>query len=217
MKKIYSGICMMIVLIFAVTSHSFSQENQFSLEIEYSPNLSKMTDEFIPAEGKFSHNVLLRLQYDFKSAVIPTIGMGFLNVGEARRSELRFPNMTTGESRISYNYNYAIIPIGLRISIGKFYVLPEIGPGIYVFNRTYSVLKESGEKTKRSSEEEVLHQGKFNRLTFPVFLSLGRYFPIGQVSILAGVKGYYGLNPIIENAPRNAKYYGVGLIVGVAF
>lgn len=217
MKKIYSGICMMIVLIIAVTTDSFSQENEFSLEIEYSPNLSKMTDEFIPAEGKFSHNVLLRLQYNFKSAVVPTIGMGFLNVGEARRSDLRFPNMTTGEARTSYNYNYAIIPIGLRISMGKFYVLPEIGPGIYVFNRTYTTIKEPGAKTYHSSEEEILIQGKFNKLTFPVFLSVGRHFPIGKVSIFTGVKGYYSLNRIVENVPRDRKYYGVGLIVGVAF
>ena len=59
----------------------YSQGKVFSINIEYSPNFSKVTDSFINDGHKLSHNALFRIEYNSLNNINPTIGIGVLNTG----------------------------------------------------------------------------------------------------------------------------------------
>ena len=66
----------LILLMIVGMSQSFFQENKLvKITFEYSPNYSKITDEFVNAKFKLSHNILLRISYNSHEKIKPTIGL----------------------------------------------------------------------------------------------------------------------------------------------
>jgi len=62
---------------------AFGQDKKFSINIELSPNISKLSNGFIPTDMKLSFNGLVRLEYNSNERLRPTIGIGYLNTGES--------------------------------------------------------------------------------------------------------------------------------------
>ena len=193
----------------------FSQENKFALTIEYSPNFSKITDEIVDESGKLSHNALLRLEYQTKSIVNPTIGIGILNTGEQVKIRFFGGQLGINEIKFIHNYNYVFVPIGVNINFGRFYILPEIGIGLNISNKTKEVrLLTSGEK-EITVQDAQLNSGEFNDITVPFMFSYGNYFKIKNKLLVVGFKGYYGLNQLVKKVPRSNHYYGFGINLGL--
>lgn len=205
-----------LLLSLVVSQTICSQENRFGLTVEYVPGLSKFTpgEEF--EKHNYSHNAILRVSYNTKGSIKPTVGLGFLNT-----SGIEFEDFSReifqGQIEIKniHQYNYLYIPVGAKINFSKFYVLPEIGFGMIVSNR----IKQIKKHPMVSDEEfiQVLSHDleEFNTLTIPAILSIGRDFEWGNYSFSTGIKGYYGLNQISKYQQRNDHYVGVGLILAI--
>lgn len=50
---------------------------------------------------------------------------------------------------------------------------------------------------------------------FPVSLVIGKEFHLGNQSFSIGLKGYYGLNEIADDAPGKGHYYGFGALLAI--
>lgn len=51
--------------------------------------------------------------------------------------------------------------------------------------------------------------------SIPVSLAVGTDFKLAGISFSTGIKGYYGLNQVVRDVPRDNHYYGIGLLVAV--
>ena len=191
---------------------SYAQENKFSLNLEYSPNVSKLTDAVADERYKLSHNALLRIEFNLENNIKPTIGIGFLNTGVVQIFENdAFPAIES--FKFIQNYNYLLVPIGAKIYFGNFYLLPEIGLAINIFNRTKEIIKFTNGETIKETKYAQSNPGEFNSVSIPLSLSIGKEFNFANKTFSTGLKGYYGLNNIIRGLPRNNHYYGLGLII----
>ncbi|MCC6818323.1 MAG: outer membrane beta-barrel protein [Bacteroidia bacterium] len=204
----------MLLVLTIVAQSLFSQNNKFGLTIEYSPNYSRLSDEILNEKFKLSHNVLLRLNYKSDSNIKPTLGLGYFNTGELNQTVI---GGTLGIESIKYfhNYNYVYLPLGAKINLGNLYLLPEIGIGINLSNKMKRVIEFTNGKTENETIDEHLNSGEFNKLSIPISISAGTDFKFGTKRFSTGLKGYYGLNRVVEDVPRNNHYYGIGLLVAM--
>ena len=203
---------LILFLLLSTTQTLLSQENKFSLTVEYSPNFSMLTNEVVNEKFKLSHNALLRISYNTNSKIKPTIGLGFLNTGELESSQ---DGSHLGIESIKFiqNYNYLIVPIGFKYNISKLYVLPELGIGINISNKTKQITEFTNGETEKETRDAGLNSGEFNKLSIPVSISIGTDLELFGKSFSTGLKGYYGLNQVVRDVPRNNHYFGIGLIL----
>ncbi len=206
---------LILFMVLGVFQSLFSQDHKkFSLTIEYSPNYSRLTNEVVNERFKLSHNALLRMSYLSNGKIKPTIGLGFLNTGELERSD--FGGQLGIETiKFVHNYNYLYVPIGAKISLGQFYVLPEIGLGINISNKTKQITEFTNGDIEKETIDIQLIAGEFNNLSIPISLSVGTDFKIASKSFSTGIKGYYGLNQVVKDVPRDNHYFGIGLIIAM--
>lgn len=213
MKRNTINILISVLSIFSA-QRLLAQENKFLLSIEYSPNCSKITDEVANEKYKLSHNALIRIEYNTKGKIKPSLGLGYLNTGELEKSEIG-GQQGIEEVKFIHNYNYLFIPIGAIIKFGKFYFLPEIGLGVNISNNTRQITKFTNGETKKETRDETLISGEFNKLSIPLSLSVARQISIGSKSFSTGLKGYYGINKVVRDVPRNNHYFGLGVILAM--
>lgn len=206
------GSLSLICLLFCVSA--FGQEDKFSLNIELSPNISKVTDEVVQADSKLSFNGLARLEYKTSNRISPTIGIGFLNTGEKITSLIE-GQREIEDASFTFIHEYIIIPIGAKFQFGKFYILPEIGLGIKVSNKTKTIINYSNGKQEKGTLDSAMFFGEINKISIPMFFSMGREFNLVKRVFSVGLKGYYGLNKIAKDVPRNSHYYGVGILLSM--
>ena len=203
----------LILFLLVCTSHAiFSQgDAKFKLTLEYSPNYSKVTSGFERIGSKVSHNALLRINYIANGKVEPTVGIGFMNTGDLTTSE---PGGQLGfESiRIVNSYNYLYVPIGVKFNFGNLYLLPELGIGLNIFNRTKTEATFINGETELRIADLQATSGEVNQWSVPISLSFGFDFVLGTRSFSTGVKGYYSLNQLVNEGLRN-HYHGIGLIL----
>lgn len=208
---------LILLMIVGMSQSLFSQENnKFGLTFEYSPNYSKITDEFVNAKFKLSHNILLRISYKAHEKIKPTIGLGFLNPGELFQTEI------VGDSEFEslmfiHSNNYMYVPFGVKINLDQFYFLPEIGLGINISNTTKQFIKYSNGDTEIKWRDQSLINGKFNKLSIPISLSVGKDYKFDCILLSAGIKGYYGLNQVVNGVSRDAHYFGIGVMIAIHF
>lgn len=201
--------------VLSVFQSLFSQDNKkFSLTIEYSPNYSRLTNEVINERFKLSYNALLRMSYHTNGKFKPTIGLGFLNTGELERSDIG-GQLGIESIKFVHNYNYLYVPIGAKINLGQLFFHPEIGLGVNTSNKTKQITEFTNGDTEKETIDEQLIAGEFNNLSIPISLSVGTDFKIASKSFSAGIKGYYGLNQVVKDVPRNNHYFGIGLIIAM--
>jgi len=205
---------LILFLLVSTSQILFSQENKFNLTIEYSPNYSGLTNEVVNEKAKLSHNALLRISYNTNGKIKPTIGLGFLNTGESENSEIG-GQLGIESIKFIQNYNYLIVPIGIKYTVGKLYVLPELGIGINISNKTKQITEFSNGETEKETRDAGLNSGEFNKLSIPISLSIGTDLELFGKSFSTGLKGYYGLNQVVKDVPRNNHYFGIGLILAM--
>lgn len=206
---------LILFLFVSISQTPFSQENRkFKLTVEYSPNYSKLTDEVVNERFKLSHNALLRINYNTKGNIKPTIGLGFLNTGELESSEIG-GQLGIESIKFIHNYNYLYIPIGAKINLGNLYLLPELGIGINLSNKTKQVTEFTNGETEKETIDEQLVFDEFTKMSIPLSLSVGTDLELFGKSFSTGLKGYYGLNQVVKDVPRNNHYFGIGLILAM--
>ena len=105
------------------------------------------------------------------------------------------------------------IPVGAKINVGKLYFLPELGVGVNLSNRTQIITQFSDGQTAKITRDEPLIAGEFNKISIPLSLSVGTNFTVGDTSFSSGLKGYYGLNQVVSDVPRDNHYFGIGFIL----
>jgi len=109
------------------------------------------------------------------------------------------------------------VPLGVKFYFGKFYIHPEIGLGYNIFNNTKTTTNFSDGTSKSETITSRIPTGEFNKITIPSFISIGREFALAKKIFSVGIKGYYGLNSVVSDVPRNARYYGLGFLFGMKF
>lgn len=205
---------LILFLLVSTSQTLFSQENNFNLTIEYSPNYSRLTNEVVNEKFKLSHNALLRISYNTNGKIKPTFGIGFLNTGESESSEIG-GQFGIESVKFIHNYNYLYIPIGAKINLGKLYLLPELGIGLNFSNKTKQITEFTNGETEKETRDEQLVVGEFNKISIPLSLSVGTDLELFGKSFSTGLKGYYGLNQVVNDVPRNNHYFGIGIILAM--
>lgn len=212
-QKIQITIIGSLLFIFLLNISLSAQERKFSVVIEYSANLSKVTNSQGRNKDKLSHMGFLKLEYETNKIIKPLIGIGFLNTGEIE--EDRPINFDIVYYCGVLNYNYLVIPVGASISVRSFFINPEIGVGYNLSDQvTQRITYVTGE-VEVGKREIGGDQRPINKFSVPVFLTIGKDFKIGNKLLSTGLKGYFGLNQIMDDNNRNHHYYGVGISVGL--
>lgn len=197
-----------------------AQTNRFVFELEYSPNFSNITQEhfhFYTGEVgglRFSNNLFLKGGYQLLPKLYATAGIGILQTRELISTELGgYLEITKIES--DYFHSYVVTPVGVTYYIGAFFIRPEIGIGWNIHNRLKNHVYYADGSESSSTEE--IDGNNINKTTYPVFLSIGYEISMETYSILIGLKGFYSLNPQVENYYEKWHYYGFGVVTGVKF
>lgn len=206
-KIITSGLIIFSAII------TCGQTSTFSLAINYSPNFSAMTNEVVPARIKVSHDVGATMVYNLTPSLGPTLSFRYFNTGEVTGGKIS-NHPIIQESTYTYSYAYLQIPVGIRVKIGPVEVLPEIG---YAFALSQTVTSKlvTTNKTEKTKRPEELINGAFNNPVIPISLTLSSDVHIGPVTTQMGIKGFYSANIVAEGVPREAHFYGIGILLGV--
>jgi len=193
---------------------AYAQERNFSFAIEYGPNASKLSNELVSEHWKLSHAVMLRLTHQNASKVKPTIGLGYMNTGYITKSDI---GGQLGIEKVSLfsNYNYLFTTLGVKLEVQKYFLLPEIGLGVNLSNKTREAITFSDGSTSSSTNDTQLNFGEFNKITVPASLSIGRQLSIGNKVFSLGLRAYYGITQIVKNVERDNHYLGLGLMMGM--
>ena len=181
---------------------------------EFLQPFSKLTDEIVNERFKLSHNGLLRIQYNSKHKFNPTFGLGFLNTGELEKSDIG-GQFGIEEVKFIRNHNFLYIPVGVKINFDKFYLLPEVGFGYSISNTKKQVINYTNGETEKVKLDETLLVGDYNKYVIPISLIIAKEFGIGSKTISTGLKGYYGMNKVVKDVPRNNHYFGIGIVLAL--
>ncbi len=192
-----------------------AQSNRFSLMLEYTPHFSKMSNELIDENYKLSHLGFVKVVYTTQGVLNPSIGLGWMNTGEKIVSDLD-GQFGIEQLQFNHNYNYIIIPIGLKMNFDEFFFIhPEFGLGYNLSNRLKQITTFSnGDKEIERNEFNVIF-AEFNKIALPIFLTIGTHLDLGKTSLLIGMKGYYNMNQVLKDVPRKNHSYGFGISLGL--
>ncbi len=196
-----------------------AQTNKFTFGLEYSPNFSNITQEhfhFFPGtvEGlRFSNNLFLKGGYQLRPNLYATAGIGLMETRELL--DLGISNYEVDKVQSDFYHYYVVAPVGITYYIGSFFISPEVGIGWNINNRLKNQIYFWDGTVH--IEREDLNQEGMNKTTYPVFLGIGYEINMKTYSILLGLKGYYSLNPQVENYYENWHYYGFGAVTGLRF
>lgn len=196
--------------------HLLAQDNKFNFVLEYSANYSNITDELVDEQFKLSHGIVFGVSYGDNRMIQPTIGLAYMNTGNSIESTIAGA-LGIESIKYVYNHNYLYVPFGAKMNFGKLFLLPEIGLGINVSNKTRQITVLSTGESKVEEMDSQLNNQEFNKVSIPLLLSIGTDFKIVNQSFLTGVKAYYGLNKVVNDSPRNNHYYGMGFFLAIAF
>jgi len=200
----------------------YAQSKSLDFSLEYAPNYSKLTNvRGFENQGKFyfSNQLFIKAEYELTRHFSITAGLGYVNT---REKETLLLNGFEGIDYIDQyvNHNYILAPIGLKYNIGSFYLNPEIGFGVNIFHigpptKQISVLTNGQKIVQRYNDNFT--PNNFNKLTMPVFLTLGKEFELKKVSLLFGLRGYYSLESVVDRPFWGQHYIGFGLMTGIRF
>lgn len=220
-KKISSKLLFLMVLFLWISIKVFGQKQKLSMWISYTPNLSNITTQAAFGKPKLSHIGAIGLAYKINKHISPTLGIGWMNTGQRRESIVMRP---LGDTQITArdHYQYLIVPIGVKFHLGTFFIQSEIGFAYYFSNKIkVTSIDENGIKTKETKSVIIQGDTAFNQWTIPAFLTIGKTFSLKQLKVETGLKGYYGLDPILVNTTANSvkskylRYVGLGLFFGI--
>jgi len=208
-----------IFTIWVFSTQVYSQPDKLTYSFDYTPTNSKITYGLMEQDFKFSHQFFIKAGYGFSRKTNLTVGLGYMNVNEMRTINL------DGQLDIEYiesfiHRNYIIAPVGVKYSMGSFFIHPEIGFGINVYNvgppvKQISYLSNGEVVVQRYNDN--FSNREYNRFTFPAYLTIGKEINLKKTTLLLGLKGYYSLESIAEYGFQQQHYLGFGASLGVRF
>jgi hypothetical protein len=185
----------------------YSQSDRIQYSIEYSlsqtTNIDNVGGKFEP---ELASALFARVELARKKSSRFTAGVGFLQTRILDRDYSG--NQPFKDEERHYQFDYLLVPVGIKFNFGPFYIHPEIGAGYnYQFKiKTYHVDSEmnviNGPFIKDKTPEKF-------EIRFSTLMSLGYEINVGTVAILTGVKGYIFFEPDFITT------YGIGLMMGV--
>ncbi|HHH49403.1 MAG TPA: hypothetical protein ENK52_00310 [Saprospiraceae bacterium] len=211
MKKI---TLLILIIINCITIYAQAQEKSFRLSLEFSPNLSIITNEIANERFKLSYNFAAKVEFSINSKIDLTTGLAFLNTGE-REKTISNTQTEILEASFKHHFNYVLIPIGIKASSKKIFINPEIAIGFNMSNFTIASVTDLNGNITKTKNNIALIGDQINKITIPISLIVGKEFELKKASILAGIKAYYSLNKVVSSVPRNNHYYGFGVVVGI--
>ncbi|MFZ1678471.1 MAG: hypothetical protein WAT91_14420 [Saprospiraceae bacterium] len=209
-------------LLFIANIHLSAQQKKFSIGLEYSPNFSNTTQEFYNGDNegfKLTHNAFIKIGYGLNQQIELTSGVGFMNTREFSHWDLG------GQLDINYIntqrfHNFAVVPLGVKLNLGTFFINPEIGIAYNFRNPSKqwsSVISGNGETIIESHYNDNFNTPVFDKITYPLFLTIGNEFNVHSMTFMAGIKGYYSLSKNNTHGIYSGHPYGIGIMTGVKF
>jgi hypothetical protein len=213
----------LFLLTLFVSTALFGQSGRFNFSAEYSPNFSNVTGPVYIYTGYFknqgfrlAHNAFLKSGFRLNKNLDITAGLGYLNAREydllLLDGQLDIENIESVRT-----HHYLSVPVGLRYRIGSFYVHPEMGIAINFDNTTQQTSYLTNGISVRQRHQDDFNNRYNNKITLPVYFTVGHEFDLGYCSMLLGLKGYYSLNKIADIGLQARHYYGVGIVTGLKF
>ena len=196
-----------IVLLFLFETNVFAQEGHPRYSILYSLSQSNMTNSY---GGKFtpglSSSIMAKMEFGKKTNLKYSIGFGYLQPHTVFKDYTGVHNYLDEERH--YRLDYLVLPVGINIKLGSFYIHPEFAPS-YNFNISTKSFIVDAEMERTG---EVYRDEKESRsfdVDYAAFLALGYEYKIGNIHFLSAIKGFLALNSHFIDT------YGVGLEVGI--
>jgi len=207
-------------LLLIATLQLSGQQKKFSFGFEYSPVFSNNTSEFQDGENagfRLTQNAFIKIGYGLNQQLELTSGIGFMNTRTFERLELN-GQLDINFINLQRFHDFAVVPLGIKLNIGTFFINPEVGIAYNFRNPTRqwsSVNVGNGEEIIESHYNDNFNTPVFNKITYPIFLTIGNEFRYHSVSLLAGIKGFYSFSK--SNTHPVGHPYGVGVMAGVKF
>lgn len=198
-----------------------AQMGRFNIGLEYSYAFSRVTEpRFHPfnTRGFYpSGNIFIKGDYTIMKNMDITLGAGYLVTKEM--DKLPFGLLPdTDLTEIYSTHEYFVIPAGIKYHFGSFYIHPELGLAFQerhlIENISYTINQNSTQISGTIFESQLT---TYNRITIPVFLTIGNEIDLGKIKLLLGIKSYYSMNSIYTVPLRPSRYYGFGVMAGVSF
>ena len=207
MKRIF-----LIGLISFFTTQIFAQE--FSFMADYTLGSSSIKDEqYFDFKPKISQQLNVRIGFELMENLSFTAGLGYLNVGEVLKIEYENHSLLEWQKN-KFSYSYITIPLGLKYSLKSFFILPEIGLGIQSGFKHKIVNKRlNGDKTKEDKSD--FDQGELKSMVLPLSIMIGYEHDMGDMKAYVGLRLFSSMSKMVDDNPRDYKYRGFGLVVGV--
>ena len=190
-----------------ITFSLYSQSDRTRWSIEYSLNQTANIDNVGGNfEPELASSLFGRAELPRKKSSRFTVGVGILQTRVIYRDYSG--NQPFKDEERHYQFDYLLIPVGIKFNFGKFYVHPEIGAGYnYQFKiKTYHVDSEINVVDGPFIED--MTPEKFE-IRFSTLMSMGYEIKVGTITVLTGVKGFIFFEPDFITT------YGIGLMVGV--
>ena len=208
------------VLCLILTIQVVGQDNKWKFGFDYNPGITKTVApvfSFEPQTGfQLGHSGFFKADFAIAKNLELTGGLGYLNARNTITSHVF--QFGEGGSHLLLTHHYLMIPLGLKYSIGSFFIQPEIGFGYNIGNTTIQRSIGVGGNNKVKWNDPFNNDDNY-KFTSTLFLTIGQEVQIGKTTVLYGIKGHRSLRPIApENTyPNGVWYFGLSLMTGVRF
>lgn len=195
-----------------------AQQDKVFFSLEYSPNFTNSTEPLWRHGDDsylFASNLFAKAGYHLAGGLYANAGVGILTTKDY--SVFDFGLVDVDRIEALRKNTYVVAPVGFTYFLGSFFVSPEIGIGLNVANRQNDVFYYTDGSIAENKWTDVHNLNQVNRMTYPLFLSVGCEIPFSSWSLMLGAKGYYALSPTGDTAYNSGHYYGFGLLTGVKF
>jgi len=182
----------------------FGQADHTRYTIEYSLHYSGAL-ELKTIESSLAHSVFAKVELASKRTWRISFGIAFIQPRIILRDHSG--QQPYRDHEFHYQYNYLVIPAGIKFNLGSFYLHPEIGNIFYqtLLIKTYVVDEEMNKINGPSKDHYSTGQFEFKLATL---MTIGYEVKVGSVNLLTGIKGYFAF-------PGSINTYGIGLVLGV--
>jgi hypothetical protein len=215
----------LLPLIFSlIATFAIAQDNRWSFTAEGTLNFVNATSPrafYNDRSYRIGYNTFLRSEYNFGSRLSAVVGLGYLRTYEYYSTPVQ--NGPNGLEFINSDltHHYAVVPIGIKWSLGPVFIRPEIGIGINTSNTRLDEYRYRIEPSlfiieKRKTKENH-NLALVNRMTYPLLCTIGTEIPLSFTTLIIGVQGFYTLNTIGDRYINQRHAYGLGTTVGVKF
>ena len=194
-----------------------AQKNSSQFSLQLSPNFTRLNLSSIQEKSKLSFNGSFLYEMGLNSQTKITGGVGYMNVG-ARVISIQSGSEFIDRYIFQDDISYLHFPVGLKHFWGNFFVQGELAVGIKLLNKSseITVYRNGTTNTDDNSAPIFTDIKTFN---IPAFITVGHELGLNNLTVMAGLKAYTSLLPIVENmsSAYQVKYFGIGIVLGIKF